>query len=113
MRYLLQLVRGPVAKVERTRGPHLERVAAGGDVVEVQLGAPADEMFHRVRLERGQLVRIAFQRFKKCGVADAGDLHGLDVAAAFVFRFQRGEQVEIVDDGVRRGKGAYEILLTE
>ena len=40
---LLELVRRPVAEVERPRGAELERVAAGGDVLQVQLGAAIDD----------------------------------------------------------------------
>ena len=80
MRKLLQLVRRPVAEVQRARGAGLKRIAAGGDVVEVQFGAAADEVLHRVRLERGELFGVAFDLVKKFCVADAGDFHGLDVA---------------------------------
>src|SRR5688500_6249244 len=33
---LLELVRGPVTKIERASGTEFERIARGGDVVEVQ-----------------------------------------------------------------------------
>ena len=108
---LLQFVRGPMAKIERTRGAHLKRVAAGGNVIEVQFGAAADQPLHCRRLKGHEFFGIAFQFVKKFCVADAGDFHGLDIAGAFVARFKRGEQIEIVDDGERRREGADEIFL--
>ena len=96
---LLQLVRRPMAEIQRTRRAELKRVAARGDVIEVQFGAAVDQPLHRRRFERSQFFRVAFDFVEKFRVADAGDFHGLDVAGAFVARFERGEQVEIVDDG--------------
>ena len=113
MRKLLQFVRRPMAEIQRARGTDLKRVAARGDVVEMQFGAAADEMFHRGRLERGEFFRVAFDFVEEICVADAGDFHGLDIAGAFVARFERGEQIEIVDDGERRREGADEILFAE
>ncbi len=41
----LELVRGPVAEVERARGAELKGVAACADVFKVELGATADDLF--------------------------------------------------------------------
>ena len=43
----LELVRRPVPEVQRPLRAELERVAAGGDVVQVQLGAAVHELRHR------------------------------------------------------------------
>src|ERR1019366_791347 len=106
VRQLLQLVRRPVAEVERAGGAGFKRITAGRNMVQVQFGATADEPFHRLRLEGGKLPGVALQFFKKYRVADAGDFHRLDEAGAFVARGERREQVEIVDDGKRWRKGA-------
>ena len=106
-------MRGPVAKIQRTRGTHLERIAAASNVVEVQFSAATNEMLHRGGLERHQFFRVAFELGEKLGVADAGDFDGFNVAGAFVIRRQRGEQIEIVDDGERRRKRADAIFFAE
>ena len=41
-RHRLELVRGPVAEVERPRAAELERIAVAADVREVQLGGPSN-----------------------------------------------------------------------
>ena len=49
-----QLVRGPVAVVERTRGALLERIAALRDVREVQRGRSPDDLLHHRQVARLQ-----------------------------------------------------------
>ena len=43
MRHRLELVRRPVAEIERPRAAQLERIAAAADVREVQLGGAPDQ----------------------------------------------------------------------
>ena len=44
---LLELVRGPVAEIEGTGGTEFERIAGGGDVIEVEFGGTMDQALHR------------------------------------------------------------------
>lgn len=85
-RELLQLVRRPVAEIQRARAAELEGIAAGGNVVQVQFGATVDEPLHRRWLERGQRLGVALDGVEELRVTDARDLHGLDVAGALVAR---------------------------
>ena len=79
----------------------------------MQFGATLNQPFHGRRFKRHEFFGVALDFVKKFRIADAGDFHGLDVTGAFVARFERGEQVEIVDDGVRRRERADEILFAE
>jgi hypothetical protein len=110
---LFEFVGSPVAEIKRAGGTRLEGVAAVGDMIEMQLGATADEVFHGVGIEGDEFFGGGFEFDEKLGVVDAGDLDGLDVATAFVVRLEGGEELEIVDDGVGRGEGADKILFAE
>ena len=48
----LQLVGRPVPEVERPRRAHLERIAGGRDVVQVQRGGAVDDLLHRRHVAR-------------------------------------------------------------
>ncbi len=102
-----------MAEIERTRAAHLERITVARDVVEVQLGAAEDEALHRRGLERGERDDVLLHPGEERGVADAGDLHRLDVAGALVARRERLQQLEVVDHRERRREGADEVLLPE
>ena len=110
---LLQLVRGPMTEIERAGRTEFERIARGGDVIEVQFGGAMDEALHRGRIEIAQAESIALDRFEEFGVADQRDFDRFDVAGAFVARFERFEQLEIVDDGEGGRECADEILFAE
>src|SRR5579859_5654273 len=110
---LLQLVGRPVAEIEWTRRTQFERIAAGCNVVEMQFGTALNQPLHGGWFKRGELFRVTLQFREKFRIADAGDLYSLDVAATLIPRRERGEQVEIVDDGVRRRERADEILFAE
>ena len=58
VRELLELVRRPVPEVERPRRAELERVAAGGDVVQVQLGAAVHQVRHRRQRALDEVARV-------------------------------------------------------
>ncbi len=83
---LLELMRGPVTEIERARGAHLERISGCGNVFNVQLGTAEDETLHGLGLETGERGRMVLEPVEKVRVADACDLHRLDVAGAFVTR---------------------------
>ncbi len=100
-----------MTKIERARRTHFKRVAAGCDVIKVQLGTAPDEMFHDGWLERRELVGVAFEFGKKIRVANAGDLDSFDIAVAFIARVERGEEVEVVEHGKGWREGADEIFL--
>ncbi len=54
----LELVRGPVAEVERACAALLERIAAARDVLQVQLGAALDQVLDGVGCERRQRIGV-------------------------------------------------------
>ena len=82
-------------------------------MVHVQFRRAVDEPLHRLRVERRQRLRVALDLVEESRVANERHLHGLDVARALVPIRQRGEQIEVVDDGEGRRKRADEILLPE
>ena len=102
-----------MAEIERSCRAQFKRVAAGGNVVQVQFRTAINQLLHRRRLERNELFDVAFDFRKELCVADAGHFHGLDVAGAFVTRFQRGEQIEIVDDHMRRRERTGKIFFAK
>ena len=57
--HLLELVGGPVAEVERPRRAELERIAAVGDVREMERGRAADQPLHRRGVTGHELRRVA------------------------------------------------------
>jgi hypothetical protein len=110
---LLEFVRGPMSEIEGTGGTEFERIARGGDVVQVQFGGTMNEALHRGGIEIAQAKCIALDRFEEFGVANERDFHRFDVAGAFVARFEGFEQFEIVDDGEGWSERADEILFAE
>src|SRR3954452_14204355 len=66
----LQLVRGPMAVVERTRAAGFERIAAVRNLAHVQLGAAPDHIRHRLRLERDQLISVRLEPCEEHRIAD-------------------------------------------
>ena len=111
--HLLELVRGPVAEIERARGAELERIAGGGDVLDVQFRAAADDALERVAVESREGLRRFLDLGEEHCVADERDLDRLDQPGALVRRGQRLEEVGVVDHGEGRGKSADEILFPE
>ena len=75
--HLFQLVRGPVAEVERPGRPHLERVAACADVLDVQCGAAIDKLLHGRHVPALQRGGPALQKLEERGVLDERNLDGL------------------------------------
>ena len=110
---LLEFVRGPVAEIQRAGRAKLERVAGGGDVVEVQFGAAIDEPLHGCGIKRRRALRVPLDRFEEWRVANERDFHRFDITGAFVAGREGGEQFKIVDDGKGRGKGADEIFFAK
>ena len=82
-------------------------------MVKVQFSTTLNQPFHGRWLKHGEFFRVALQFVEKFRIADARDLHGLGIPGAFVARLKRGEEVEIVDDSVRRRERADEIFFTE
>src|SRR5690349_8723011 len=99
-----------MAEIERAGGAEFERVAGGGDVLDVQFGATANQAAYRGGLKITQGLGVMLDHLEKLFVANEGDFHGFDVAGAFVTGRERGEQLKVVDDGERRREGTDEIL---
>ena len=64
-RQLLELVRGPVAEIERPRRSELERIAARRDVPQVQRRATADHLLHRGPVAVDQRGRMRFEEIEE------------------------------------------------
>src|SRR5437867_5346610 len=64
-------------------------------------------------LEIPQLFDLALQACEEIRITNERHLDCFDVAGAFVARRKGSEQLEVVNDGIRWGKGADEILFPE
>ncbi len=111
---LLQFVRGPMAEIQRAGRAGFKRVAARGDVLDVQVRATIESSAAsppaRSAASKGA---SALQAFEKVAVANQRHLDRLGETGAFVALGQRGQKIEIVDDRERRRESADEILFAE
>src|SRR5439155_20034796 len=110
---LLQLVRRPMAEIQRASRAELERIAGSSDVVQVELGAKINQPLPRRWLELAQQRRIAFYRLEKFFVTNERYLHSFDVTRPFIARRKKGQQLEIVNDCEWRSECPDEILFAE
>src|SRR3989442_12058415 len=58
---LLELMRRPMAEIQRAGGAELERIARSDDMVQVQLSAAKNEPLHGGGLELAQKLRLALE----------------------------------------------------
>ena len=77
----LQLVGRPVTEVQRPRRAHLERIAGGGDVVQMQGGGPVHDLLHRRQIAGREQVRPLLDEFEERVVLDQRGLHRFRQAA--------------------------------
>ncbi len=104
---------GPMTKIERARSAVFEGVAVGPNVIEMELRAPCDKALHGGKVARGVAWRGLAEFFKKGAVADDGDFEGFGDAAEPVAVGEGKEEVEIVNDGERRGEGPDGVFTKE
>ena len=109
----LELVRRPVAIVERPGRPGLERIAAVRDLVHVQLGAPPHHRVEGVGLKARQRIGLTLDPEKEIRIADQRDFHGLRHAAALFALGEHVEKCRVIDHREWRREGAEQILETE
>src|SRR5258708_27852876 len=102
-----------MTKIERSRRPHLERIATEPDLAHVQLGASLAEMIQMRSEKRCKCVNMGLEPVEKLSVADQGNLHGLGHACSLLAGRQRIDKGAVVDDRPRRHKSADEILQAE
>ena len=62
---LLKLVRRPMSEIERSRGAGFKRIAAVGDMLDMEFGAALDHPSHGRRLKTGEQGGVLFQGFQK------------------------------------------------
>src|SRR5262245_2561752 len=105
-----QLMRRPMPEIQWSRAAALERISGMGDLAHVQLGAAADHGGHGARLKQGEGIDMAFEPGEERGVADQTYLDGLGHAGRLFSDRQVGDEIEIVENGERRGETADEIL---
>ena len=74
---LFELVRRPMAEIERPAAAHLEGVAALADVRDVHFRAAVDEPSHRRQFARSERRRDAFEELEERRVLDERHLHRL------------------------------------
>ena len=110
---LLQLVGGPVAEIQRTGGTKLKRITAGGDVLDVQLGAALHDLFQRLLLQRCEVIGHRFDLLKEGGIANERDFDGLDDAVAAFARREGFEEGEVIHHRVGHGEAADPVFLPE
>src|SRR5207237_4091731 len=106
-------MRRPMAEIQRPGGAKFEGIAGVGDMIDVQLGAPTDELLHRRGLKVTQFGGVSFDGVKKSGVPDACDFNRFDVAGAFVARWEGGEHLKIMDHAEGHREGADKILFSK
>ncbi len=106
-----QLMRTPVAKIQRPRFEHLKRIAAARDVIQVQLGRATNDRqahFHFAPPDpRRQPAHVVKQR----RILQQRNLHRLDESANKIAIRQALQQRGVVDHAPRHGKRADPILL--
>ena len=108
-----QLVRGPVAEVERAGAAILEGIAVGADVVQVHFRAAEDEPLHRLEVAQRETRGAVAEPGEEFRVLDDGDLERLGHAAEPVAVGEREQEVEVVQHGERRRKGADGVFAAE
>ena len=84
VRQRLELVRGPVAEIERPAAAALERIAAVADLPHVQQRAVTDQPLERLGGEQRQRLGLLFEPVEEGAVADQRDLDRLGHAGALV-----------------------------
>ena len=109
--HALQLVGRPMPEVQRAGFEHLERIAALGDVLQVQQGRAADEGQRRGHIAVpnpfGRLAQVVEQR----PVLQQRDFHRFGEPAEKIAIAQRLQQLCVVDHRPGRRKTAQPILL--
>ena len=110
---LLELVRGPMTEIQRTRRPHFERVAAKPDLAHVKLGAGLDKMIKMRPGKARKRIRMGFEPLEKLAVAYQGNLHGFSHACSLLAQRQHVDEGAVIDDRPGRRKGADQVLETE
>ena len=113
LRELLQFVRRPVSKIQRTRRTALERIARRRDVLHVLPRALANHGLKRLRLKLRQRRHARRDKFEKRRVADERDFHRFDEPDPSLAHGQSVQQGKIVDDRMRHAKCAEPVFLTE
>ena len=108
--HLLQLVRGPVAEVERAGAAHFKGVAASADVIHMKFGTALNEALQSRGLQAGEGIAHGLQLMEEGGIADQRDLDGLDDAIAPFTLGQGVEKGEVVDHRIGDGEGAHPVF---
>src|ERR1700722_1127286 len=112
-RQLLELVRRPVAEIERPCRTHFEGITAEPDLAHVEFGASLDEMIQMRPGKAGELGRVGLEPIKKLAVADQRYLHRFGHAGPLYAWRQRIDEGTVVDDRPWRGERADEIFQAE
>ena len=71
----LQLVRHPVAEIQRSRRTKLKGIPSRRNMLKMQLRPAADHPLNRIRLQTGQSLRLLFHRSKKYRIPQQGHFH--------------------------------------
>ena len=82
-------------------------------MVQMKSCASAYDLLKDVFLETGQFFRTLLHLLKKGSIADQCNLDCLDVTSPFLGLRQTPQKREVVDYGIRDGKGTDPILLSE
>jgi hypothetical protein len=93
--------------------PLLERVAAAGDVLQVQLGATPDQVRHGVGRERRQRIGVRADPGEEIGIADQRHLDRLGHTGDLIAAIERRQEAAVVDHRERWRKRTEQILRAE
>src|SRR6266700_7111991 len=110
---LFQLMRRPMAKIERPRRAEFERVAGSGDMIEMQLRATINQSLHCSRLKCPKGFGFGLDDLEELPIANEGHLQSFDVTRAFVSSRQGIEQLKIIHHCKGRRESSDEILLAK
>ena len=113
IRHRFELVRGPVAEVERTRATEFKGVAIAGNVAGVQFCRAADGASDGRNIASSEEGGLLLEVTEEDGVLKERNLDGFDEAVAEAAGIERSQQAEVVHHCGGDDESACEVLLPE
>ena len=110
---LFKLMPGPVSEVQRPGGRHFKRVAAEGNVVQMQVCRTLDDVVGQGRIALPQHVGTLADQTVEPGVFQQAHLDRFAQPAAPLAVVECVQQGEVIYDGPWHGEGTNEVLLAE
>ena len=102
-----------MSKIERAGRAQFKRIAAGRDVLHMELGGTINETAHGSAVKARELAGLLFQRGEIRGVTNAGHFDRFAVARPFIPGRKRAQKGKVIDYRGGNGKCADKILLAK